>query len=281
MRKTRFFLVVFFLIRLAMKVVNIEDENKEYAMKNGMVLLMVVAMSATVAVAGQVVVATGTPSVVANAAMREAIRQDSTWTSENIQKNPYLFIQDQIRRCDELKAKIEAQSITMTRLGKQATRSIEEADAMIARYTKFLGEAKAAYKQAEATGGWPVSINGFKLDEEQLGDRIADALERVELAEKDRAAGMAIERKATARQAVLKVKSRELASLRLKLVQQAEQVKMNAQLAEIDDLASVLGIMKDMMLDIDEDPTQPGLDDLVTDDPDAARKRAIRAFLDD
>ena len=264
-----------------MKVVNIEDENKEYAMKNGMVLLMVVAMSATVAVAGQVVVATGTPSVVANAAMREAIRQDSTWTSENIQKNPYLFIQDQIRRCDELKAKIEAQSITMTRLGKQATRSIEEADAMIARYTKFLGEAKAAYKQAEATGGWPVSINGFKLDEEQLGDRIADALERVELAEKDRAAGMAIERKATARQAVLKVKSRELASLRLKLVQQAEQVKMNAQLAEIDDLASVLGIMKDMMLDIDEDPTQPGLDDLVTDDPDAARKRAIRAFLDD
>ena len=58
-------------------------------------------------------------------------------------------------------------------------------------------------------------------------------------------------------------------------------MKMNAPLAEINDLSNVLGIMKDMMLEIDEDPTQPGLEDLTADDPDAARKRAIRAFLDD
>ena len=96
-----------------------------------------------------------TPTVVAQAAAREAAKQDGTWTSENIQKNPYLFIQDQIRNCDQLKAKIEAQNITMTRLGKQAVRSIEEADAMTARYTAFLQQAKAAYKEAEASGNWP------------------------------------------------------------------------------------------------------------------------------
>ena len=227
------------------------------------------------------VVAQETPTVVANAALREAIRQDSQWTPENIQKNPYLFIQDQIRSCDELKAKIEAQNISMVRLGKQAERSIEEADAMTARYNSFLKQAKTAYKEAEQTGEWPVTINGYKLDEEHLGDRIADALERIELAKKDRASGEIIARKATARQAVLKAKGRELASLRLQLVQQGEQVKMNAQLAEIEDLASVLGVMKDMMLEIEEDPTQPSVDDLVGDDPDAARKKAIRAFLDD
>lgn len=222
-----------------------------------------------------------TPTVVAQAAAREAAKQDGTWTSENIQKNPYLFIQDQIRNCDQLKAKIEAQNITMTRLGKQAARSIEEADAMTARYTAFLQQAKAAYKEAEASGSWPVTLNGYQLDEEQLGDRIADALERIELAKKERASGEVIVRKTAARQSVLKAKGRELASLRLKLVQQGEQVKMNAQLAEINDLSNVLGIMKDMMLEIDEDPTQPGLEDLTADDPDAARKRAIRAFLDD
>lgn len=222
-----------------------------------------------------------TPTVVANAAMREAIRQDSTWTSENIRDNPYLFVQDQIRNCDALKAKIEAQNITMVRLGKQAARSIEEADTMIARYTAFLDQAKAAYKEAEATGTWPVTINGFRLDEEQLGDRIADALERIELAKKDRAAGEVIARKTEMRQGVLKAKGRELASLRLKLVQQAEQIKMNSQFAEINDLADVLGIMKEMMIEIEEDPTQPNLDDLTTEDPDTARKRAIRAFLDD
>lgn len=222
-----------------------------------------------------------TPMVVAQAAAREAAKQNGTWTSENIQKNPYLFIQDQIHRCDELKAKIEAQSITMVRLGKQAARSIEEADSMTARYTTFLQQAKAAYKEAEQTGQWPVDINGFKLDQEQLDDRIADALERIELAKKDRAAGEAIVKKAEVRKGVLKTKKQELASLRLQLVQQGEQVKMNAQLAEINDLANVLGVMKDMILEIEEDPTQATLDDLTADDPNAARKRTIREFLDD
>jgi hypothetical protein len=240
---------------------------------------LTVAIMAFPAIA-QTVVVTGTPTVVANAAMREAIRQDSTWTSENIQANPYLFIQDQIRQCDNLRSKIEAQNITMVRLGKQAARSVEEANAMIARYKTFLAQAKTLYKEAERTGRWPVVLNNYELDEEQLGDRIADALERIELAEKDRASGEVIVRKTAARQAVLKAKGRELASLRLKLVQQGEQVKMNSQLAEINDLANVLGIMKDMMLEIEEDPTQPSIDDLAVDDPDAQRKRAIRAFLD-
>lgn len=251
-------------------------------MKNSIVvaMAMVAGCLSVVSWGKEAVVVTGTPTVVMNAALREAIRQDSQWTPENIQKNPYLFIQGQIRRCDELKAKIEAQNISMVRLGKQAERSIAEADAMTARYNTFLAQAKTAYKEAEQTGAWPVVINGYELDEEHLGDRIADALERIELAKKDRAAGEVIARKATARQAVLKAKGRELASLRLQLVQQGEQVKMNSQLAEIEDLAGVLGIMKDMMLEIEEDPTQPSVDDLVDDDPDAERKRAIRAFLD-
>ena len=52
--------------------------------------------------------------IVANAALREEIRQQTEWTDENISKYPYLFIQDQIRKCDDLKAKIEAQTVTLT-----------------------------------------------------------------------------------------------------------------------------------------------------------------------
>lgn len=220
------------------------------------------------------------PTVVAQAAAREAAKQDSTWTSENIQANPYLFIQDQIRNCDELKAKIEAQTITMTRLNKQAARTVEESDSMITRYTAFLEQAKVAYKEAETNGEWPVVLNGYKLDEDQLGDRITDALERIELAKKDRAAGEVIVRKTEHRKEILKAKKKELASLRLQLVQQGEEVKMNSQLAEISDLTNMLGVMKDMMIEID-DPTMASLEDLAAEDPKAARKRAIRDFLDE
>ena len=83
------------------------------------------------------------------------------------------------------------------------------------------------------------------------------------------------------RKGVLKKKKRDLIALRRKLVQQAEQVKMNAALAEIGQLNDVLGTIKDMMIEIDEDPTKLSLDDLTAEDPNAKRNKAVRAFLKD
>ncbi len=217
-------------------------------------------------------------AIVEVAKAREEIRQQTTWTSENIQKNPYLFIQDQIRQCDALKAKIEAQTITMTRLGKEAARKVEEADGMVARYKKLLAACNAAYDEAEKSGKWPVTVNGYEMDEEELGDKIDDAATRIELAEKDRKQNTAIGKKVEIRQGILKKKKREVANLRLRLVQQAEQVKMNAALAEIEDLKDVLGTISDMMVEIDEDPTKMSVEDLTAEDPDAAKKARIKAI---
>jgi len=221
-----------------------------------------------------------TPRVVRKAAAREAAKQNNTWTSENIQKNPYLFVQDQIRNCDELQAKIEAQTITMARLNKQATRMAGESESAITRYSDFLEQAKAAYKAAEVSGAWPVVINGYKLDEDRLAERIGDALEGVEMAGKRRDGAEVVARKTEQRKELLKAKKKELASLRSQLVQQGEEIKMNSQLAEIKELSNVLNVMKDMMVEID-DPAVASLEDLTAEDPKAARKRDIRAFLDD
>lgn len=208
-------------------------------------------------------------------------RYEGKWSPEAIQKDPLGFIQDQIRDCDQLKAKIESQKIALTRLGKQSARTIEESDGTVARYTAFLAAAKKAYKEAEAANKWPAVVNGFELDEDALSDRIADALERIELAKKDREAAVVLGRKVEIRQKAIKAKARELASLRLKLVQQADQVKTNVALAELGDLSTVLGTLRDMALEIENGPTEASLDDLAVDDPDAAKKAAVRAFLDD
>lgn len=77
---------------------------------------------------GDALIIENTPSVIRRAEIREAVRQDSTWTSENIQKNPYLFLQDQIASCDKLKAKIEAQNITLVRMEKEANRKRLESE---------------------------------------------------------------------------------------------------------------------------------------------------------
>lgn len=225
------------------------------------------------------VIVSDSPTVVRNAEIREAIRQDSTWTSENIQKNPYLFLQDQIANCDKLKAKIEAQNITLVRMEKKATRAAEEATSMQSRYEKFLKDAKAAFKAAN--GNWPVIVNGYELDEDELNDKIADAMERVELAKKEHKDNTTIAKKVSIRKGVLKTKKRDLVNLRMKLVQQAEQVKMNAALAELGDLQASLGAIKDMMIEIDEDPAKLSVEDITEEDPKAERNKKVNSFLND
>ena len=240
-------------------------------------LLMFVSVSAVVVTNATTLVISDPPSVVRNAEIREAIRQDSTWTSENIAKNPYLFLQDQIANCDKLKAKIEAQNITLVRMERKAVRASEEASSMRKRYEGFLNNAKEAFKAAN--GSWPVTVNGYDLDEDDFNDRVADALERVELAKKEYKDNAAIAKKVTIRKGVLKTKKRELVSLRMKLVQQAEQVKMNAALAEIGELKASLGTIHDMMIEIDEDPAKLSIEDLTAEDPNAKRNSKVNSFL--
>lgn len=243
-------------------------------------LIVAFALSPILAIADTVVISDD-PTVVQKAAIREAIRQDSIWTSENIQKNPYLFLQDQIRNCDKLKEKIETQNITLVRMEKEAKRKSDDAESMIVRYTKFLNLAKAAYKTAEEKDKWPADVGGNEMDEEELSDKIADALERVELAEKEKKTNAGIIKKVGIRKGVLKTKKRELISLRRNLSQQAEQVKMNSALAEIGAMNDVLGTLKDLMLDIDEDPSKLSLEDLTAEDPNAKRNSKVKNFLKD
>ena len=106
-------------------------------------------------------------------------------------------------------------------------------------------------------------------------------MERIELAKKEKMDNSAIAKKVAIRKGVLKTKKRELVSLRMKLVQQAEQVKMNAALAEIGNLKDVLGTIKDMMIEIDEDPTKLSVEDLTAEDPNAKRNKKARNFLND
>lgn len=162
---------------------------------------------------------------------------------------------------------------------KKANRTADDAAAMIKRYTTFLDAAKEAYKGAQEKKSWPVTVNGYQMDEDELSDKIADALERLELAQKEQTTSRAIAKKVEIRKGVLKTKSRELVSLRRKLVQQAEQVKMNAALAELNSLNDVLGTIKDMMIEIDEDPTKLSVEDLTAEDPNAKRNKKVAEFL--
>ena len=54
----------------------------------------------------------------------------------------------------------------------------------------------------------------------------------------------------------------------------------NEALGEIDELTNVLGTIKDMQLELSEDPTKLSLDDITEEDPDAERKQSAEEFLE-
>jgi hypothetical protein len=54
---------------------------------------------------------------------------------------------------------------------------------------------------------------------------------------------------------------------------------MNSALAEIGDLKAALGTIKDMMLEIDEDPTKLSIEDITAEDPNAKRNKKVSDFL--
>lgn len=242
-----------------------------------MVIGFCFAMCATGTLSATTIVFEGTPRVIQNAALREAMRQDSTWTAENIQKEPYLFLQDQIASCNKLTAKMDAQNITLVRMAKTAKRKADDAKATITRFERFLNAAKEAYQSAN--GEFPVFVNGYELSEDELANRINDAMDRIAAAKEEQSYNQKLCKKLELRRKALQEKKRELSSLRIKLTQQAEQVKTNSALAEFGDLKTTLDTISDMMLDVEKDPSEMSLDDLTQEDETSAKQKRAFDFL--
>lgn len=216
-------------------------------------------------------------SVVRKSEVCEMICQTPTWTSEDIAKNPYLFLQDQIARCEKLHSKIEHQNVALIRMEKKASRALADARSMQNRYQMYLNDAKAAYKTAN--GNWPVTVNGYELKEEEFYYKIADAIERVELAKKEYKDNSFIVEQALIRKRVLRGRKCDVVNLRMKLVQQAEQVKMNATLAEIGDLKDLLKTITVIMHEIDRVSTKMPIVDMEIEDPNVELKNKVNSFL--
>lgn len=221
------------------------------------------------------------PKVIREAQRREDIRQDREWTPENIRKEPYLFVKDQISNCDVLKEKIETQKIAFAMLKNKADRQVSEAEAATIRYQKFLTSAKDAYKKASAAGtiSWPLRVNDFELSEVDFNNNVAEALERLKLEENKRNLNLKISKKIEGRQNYLKSKETEIVNLRHRLTMEAENIKMKQAVDEIDSLKDALDVISDMAVQLAGDPEKFTLEDLTTENPADARQQSVLDFL--
>ncbi len=219
----------------------------------------------------------GKPAVVQKEEAKEFLRQQTTWTDENIRDNPYLFVRSQIEKCEGVQKSLAANRIALIRQEKSALRKAAEAEAPVARYKKFLTEARDAYQKAN--GVFPVEVIGASFSQEELETRVAEAQELIGKAEAEAARQRTLAKKAQLQQ-VANMKNQERAKeLHQALKLQARQVKEASASTKMDGFKDALSTMHDLMETVDAAPTVLTLDEVLTEDPKESRKQRARDFL--
>ena len=120
-----------------------------------------------------------TPRVVKEQQRKELIRQDTTWTPENIAAHPIEYCQSQVeelaKRGRVLEARVHEKSCALATV----KRTMGDDEAMEKGLTKFLGEAKKTYRDALANNTWPVMMGGYTLSQDKAKQKIIDAAQKL------------------------------------------------------------------------------------------------------
>ena len=130
------------------------------------------------ALAGEVRTDGKAPKIVAEQQRKERIRQNAEWTPENQALHPIEYCQAQLAKLAKHASNLDVQAHKYAVAKNQATRAVSDAEAQLADIAKFLEEAKRAYKEAAASGKWPVMIRGFALSKEKAEEKIVAAAEK-------------------------------------------------------------------------------------------------------
>jgi len=119
-----------------------------------------------------------TPRIVREQQRKERIRQNMEWTPENQALHPIEYCQAQLEKLAEHASKLDAQAHKYAVAKSQTIRAVSDAEAQLADIAKFLEEAKRSYREAAASGKWPVTIRGFALSKEKAEEKIVDVAGR-------------------------------------------------------------------------------------------------------
>lgn len=120
-----------------------------------------------------------TPDIVRKQQAAEKKRQDTEWTAENQAKHPIEYCQAQLKQVDDMAQRLETEVHKLNVLRAGQDRKAKENDATAAKMEKQLAELKAAYRDAEAAGSWPMSYNGFQLPQQKAQKFIVETNARL------------------------------------------------------------------------------------------------------
>lgn len=127
------------------------------------------------------------PLTVQEQQRKDRIRQNTEWTPENQTKYPLEYCNAQLETLDRLAEKLAVAAHVNATERNRVQRELKENEEALGRLRTLLETMKATYREAEASGQWPVNINGYTLSREQAGEKMVETRDTIQEIEKKQA----------------------------------------------------------------------------------------------
>ena len=222
-----------------------------------------------------------TPRIVKEQQRKERIRQNTKWTPENQAKFPIEYCQAML---DEIAKDSQHYEVMMHKFltaKSSVTRSIAENDAQLKSYVSFLATAKTSYREADASGVWPVTINGFALSKEKLQEKIVDAAKKIKSLELNTTTQKTNLTKLEKKVARITEEQRKLVLTKESLKRTLDNLQLKKVVDSDDGIKDSVAAINDALDALGDGAGDISLEDLVTPDADTVRKTAFEAIMEE
>lgn len=220
-----------------------------------------------------------TPRIVKEQQRKERIRQNTKWTPENQAKFPIEYCQAML---DEIAKDSQHYEVMMHKFltaKSSVARSIAENDAQLKSYVSFLATAKTSYREADASGVWPVTINGFALSKEKLQEKIVDAANKIKSLELNTTTRKTNLTKLEKKVARITEEQRKLVLTKESLQRTLDNLQLKKVVDSDDGIKDSVAAINDALGALGDGAGEISLEDLVTADADTVRKAAFDSIM--
>lgn len=220
-----------------------------------------------------------TPDIVAEQQRRERVRQNTQWTAENQALHPVEYCQAQLEEVAKYARRLEVQAHQVAVAQSAAKRKISEDEGQVTSLTKFLDQAKNAYRDADMTNKWPMTLNGYQIGKEKAQQTIVETYQRLQTSSNNIAVQKNNQRKLDTKLRQITQEQKNLVVLREKIQAAIADIQMKKLVDGEKGIGDALNAINDSMNALAEDSGEPTLDELIAPTPEAARQEAFDAIM--
>ena len=220
-----------------------------------------------------------TPNIVAEQQRKERIRQNTQWTAENQALHPIEYCQAQLEDLARVSQQLEVQAHKYAVAKSQVQRSIANADSQVSNFEKFIAEGKTAYREAESTGKWPTSVNGYSMTQDKLKEKLVEASRRIKPLKDSAAKNKTLLKSLARKSELVAARQREAVELKERLTITIGDLKLKKIDEGSDGLKDTLNVLNDSLASLGGDLSDPSLDDLASPDSKSSMQTEFDALM--